>query len=133
MTDLMSKWGSISVCDTLKYWIDTEFLDVFRNVTLVNAAARRVDATAGELYHLLLKLWRDCTQPDSPVTGILTVNQIKDAVRRSDGSSPSLLEHFDQYLKVLCKLNADNKSRFSNPFKIFFLLFYRWRFILLSI
>nr|CAG4646999.1 EOG090X04YD [Megafenestra aurita]SVE92351.1 EOG090X04YD [Megafenestra aurita] len=82
--------------------VNNDRFDVeMRNVTLVNAAARRVDATAGELYHLLLKLWRDCTQPDSPVTGILTVNQIKDAVRRSDGSSPSLLEHFDQYLKVL--------------------------------
>ncbi|XP_057374771.1 DNA-directed RNA polymerase III subunit RPC3-like [Daphnia carinata] len=72
-----------------------------RNVILVNAAARRVDATAGELYHLILKLWRECSNPDSPTTNALSFNVIKDAVRKNEGSSPILLEHFEQYLRVL--------------------------------
>nr|CAG4649280.1 EOG090X04YD [Scapholeberis mucronata]SVE93579.1 EOG090X04YD [Scapholeberis mucronata] len=72
-----------------------------RNVVLVNAAARRVDTTAGELYHLLLKLWRECSPPDVPITNTLSFNQIKDAVRKLDSCNPALLEHFDQYLRVL--------------------------------
>lgn len=71
---------------------------------MVNAASRRIDVTAGELYQVLLKLWREGSNPISPTTSILSFNQIKDAVRRSDDSSPGLLEFFDQYLKVLCKL-----------------------------
>lgn len=74
-----------------------------RNVVLVNAAARRVDTTAGELYHLLLKLWRECSPPDVPITNTLSFNQIKDAVRKLDSCNPALLEHFDQYLRVLCR------------------------------
>ncbi len=72
---------------------------------LVNAAARRVDATAGELYHLILKLWRESSKPDSPVTNPVSFNVIKDAVRKND-SSPMLLEHFDQYLRVLYEDSA---------------------------
>lgn len=68
---------------------------------LVNAAARRVDATAGELYHLILKLLRECSNPDSPVTNALAFNVIKDAVRKNEGSSPILLEHFEQYLRIM--------------------------------
>nr|CAG4650925.1 EOG090X04YD [Simocephalus serrulatus]SVE94199.1 EOG090X04YD [Simocephalus serrulatus] len=81
--------------------LSTQFYLLFTNVVLVNAAARRVDATAGELYHLLLKHWRECSSPDSPTTNVLSFNQIKDFVRRNDGSSPTLLEYFDQYLRVL--------------------------------
>nr|CAG4636960.1 EOG090X04YD [Ceriodaphnia reticulata]SVE72898.1 EOG090X04YD [Ceriodaphnia reticulata] len=72
-----------------------------RNVVLVNAAATRVDAVAGELYHLLLKLWHGNSHPDSPVTNTVAFNEIKEAVRRTEMVSPGLIEHFDQYLKVL--------------------------------
>nr|SVE89843.1 EOG090X04YD [Daphnia sinensis] len=82
--------------------VNHERFDVeLRNVILVNAAARRVDSTAGELYHLILKLWRECSNPDSPTTNALSFNVIKDAVRKNEGSSPVLLEHFEQYLRVL--------------------------------
>nr|SVE75085.1 EOG090X04YD [Daphnia dolichocephala] len=90
-------------CDSEIIWrVNHERFDVeLRYVILVNAAARRVDATAGELYHLILKLWRECSNPDSPVTNALSFNAIKDAVRKNEGSSPLLLEHFEQYLRVL--------------------------------
>nr|SVE84219.1 EOG090X04YD [Daphnia pulex] len=89
-------------CDSEIIWrVNHERFDIeLRNVILVNAAARRVDTTAGELYHLILKLWRESSNPDSPATTPVSYNVIKDAVRKND-SSPILLEHFDHYLRVL--------------------------------
>jgi len=70
-------------------------------VILVNAAARRVDAAAGELYHLILKLWREANPAEARVSNAVSFTVIKDAVRKNDGRSPMLMEHFDQYLRVL--------------------------------
>jgi hypothetical protein len=83
-------------------------------VILVNAAARRVDETAGHLYHLILKLWRDASPPEALVTNGVSHILIKDAVRTNDGSSPVLMEHFDQYLKVLCEDSTGLISRISD-------------------
>ncbi len=68
---------------------------------LVNAAARRVDAAAGELYHLILKLWREACPVEARTSNGVSHSLIKDAVRKNDGGSPILMEHFDQYLRVL--------------------------------
>lgn len=66
---------------------------------LVNAAARRVDTTGGEFYHLLLQLWGQHTTPNVSLTNSIDLHQIKDAVRKSPSSS--MREHFEQYLRVL--------------------------------
>jgi hypothetical protein len=83
-------------------------------VILVNAAARRVDETAGELYHLILKLWRDASPPEALNTNGVSHILIKEAVMKNDGSSPMLMEHFDQYLKVLCEDSTGLISRISD-------------------
>nr|CAH0102623.1 unnamed protein product [Daphnia galeata] len=72
-----------------------------RNVILVNAAARRVDETTGKLYHLILKLWREANPTEARVSNAVSYTLVKDAVRKNDGGSPMLMEHFDQYLRVL--------------------------------
>ncbi len=68
---------------------------------LVNAAARRVDETTGKLYHLILKLWREANPTEARVSNAVSYTLVKDAVRKNDGGSPMLMEHFDQYLRVL--------------------------------
>ena len=78
---------------------------------LVNAAARRVDAAAGELYHLILKLWRDASPPEALNTNGVSHILIKEAVRKNDGGSPMLMEHFDQYLRVLYEDSTGLLSR----------------------
>jgi DNA-directed RNA polymerase III subunit RPC3 len=80
-------------------------------VILVNAAARRVDAAAGELYHLILKLWREANPAEARVSNAVSFTVIKDAVRKNDGGSPMLMEHFDQYLRVLCEDSTGLISR----------------------
>lgn len=72
----------------------------FRNIVLVNAAARRVDPIAGELYHLLLQLWNDCSHIGAPVTNAVDLHQIKEKIRKV-GSSSALRDQLDQYLRVL--------------------------------
>ena len=78
---------------------------------LVNAAARRVDAAAGELYHLILKLWREACPAEARASNGVSHSLIKDAVRKNDGGSPILMEHFDQYLRVLCEDSTGLISR----------------------
>lgn len=74
-----------------------------RNLLLIDAAENRIDTTAAELYHILLKQWHEISPANAPQTNMLSYNVIKDAVRRNDSSSPTLLEHFDEYMRVLCK------------------------------
>ena len=80
---------------------------------LVNAAATRVDPTAGELYHILLELWREASPQGASVTNSVSFNQIKDTVRRTEMISPGLIEHFDQYLRVLCKFKLRHLYKLS--------------------
>lgn len=72
-----------------------------RNVVLINAAARRVDPVAGELYHILLNLWLRCSQFDAPVTNTIDFHQIKDEVRKTPNVNSALREYLDHYLRVL--------------------------------
>ena len=78
---------------------------------LVNAAARRVDEKAGHLYHLILKLWREANPAEARASKGVSHILIKDAVRKNDGGSPMLMEHFDQYLRVLCEDSTGLISR----------------------
>ena len=78
---------------------------------LVNAAARRVDEKAGHLYHLILKLWREASPAEARASNGVSHILIKDAVRKNDGGSPMLIEHFDQYLRVLCEDSTGLISR----------------------
>jgi DNA-directed RNA polymerase III subunit RPC3 len=80
-------------------------------VILVNSAARRVDEKAGHLYHLILKLWREANPAEARVSNAVSFTVIKDAVRKNDGGSPMLMEHFDQYLRVLCEDSTGLISR----------------------
>nr|CAG4641644.1 EOG090X04YD [Eurycercus lamellatus] len=89
---------------TIIWRVNFQRFDVeMRNVILVNAAARRVDPIAGELYHLLLQLWSRCSSFDAPITNFIDFHQIKDAVRKNANCSALLRDHFDQYLRVLCE------------------------------
>nr|CAG4647851.1 EOG090X04YD [Moina brachiata]SVE92974.1 EOG090X04YD [Moina brachiata] len=80
---------------------------VLRNLLLIDAAENRIDTTAAELYHILLKQWHEISPANAPQTNMLSYNVIKDAVRRNDSSSPTLLEHFDEYMRVLFEDSAD--------------------------
>jgi len=68
---------------------------------LVNAAARRIDPLAGQLYHILYNLWTDISPPESPVSAALSYTQIKDTVNKSFESNSPLVLYCDQYLKIL--------------------------------
>nr|CAG4634746.1 EOG090X04YD [Alona affinis] len=72
-----------------------------RNVLLVNAAARRVDAVAGELFHLMLEMWNECSRFGAPVTNSIDLNQIRDKIRKKTDAAAALREHLDNYLRVL--------------------------------
>jgi len=68
-------------------------------VILINAAARRVDSTAGELYHILLDMWSEISCRNAPITNSVSLHLIKNAVLKAHNSS--LLKYLDEYLKVL--------------------------------
>jgi len=76
-----------------------------RKEILVNAAARRIDPLAGQLYHILYNLWSENSSPESPISTPLTFNQIRDTVCKSFESTSPLVLYCDQYLKILGKSN----------------------------
>ena len=78
---------------------------------LVNVAARRVDENAVHLYHLILKLWREANPAEARASTGVSHILIQDAVRKNDGGSPMLMEHFDQYLRVLYEDSTGLLSR----------------------
>ncbi len=65
----------------------------------MNAAARRVDNTAGELYHILLDMWAEHSCRNAPTTNSISLHGIKGFVSKAHNSL--LLKHLDEYLKVL--------------------------------
>jgi hypothetical protein len=83
---------------------------------MVNAAARRVDPNAGELYHLLLQLSR---QTDHP----LTTNEVRDAAKKKFTNGPKY-DHCDQYLQVLCECQFLLSSIILNVNLMLFFLWY---------
>ena len=66
---------------------------------LKKAAARRVDGTAGELYHILLDMWSEFSCRNAPTTNPISLHQIKSAVAKAHNSV--LLKYLDEYLQVL--------------------------------
>ena len=66
---------------------------------LKKAAARRVDGTAGELYHILLEMWSEISCRNAPTTNPVSLYEIQTAVLKTHNNS--LLEHLDEYLQVL--------------------------------
>jgi len=74
-----------------------------RKEILVNAAARRIDPLAGQLYHILYNLWSENSSPESPISTPLTFNQIRDTVCKSFESTSPLVLYCDQYLKILAE------------------------------
>jgi len=80
-----------------------QFNNAMRKEILVNAAARRIDPPAGQLYHLLYNLWSDNSPPGSPISAPLTYYQIRDAVSKSFENTNPLVLHCDQYLKILAE------------------------------
>ncbi|KAM3966054.1 RNA polymerase III subunit C [Aphomia sociella] len=90
------------------YWevnYDRFHLD-FRDDIMIKAITRRIDENAGELLQHLLRLMYLSSAAWAPESNPTPVMELRECCQRVAAERPLLIQHFDQYVKVLEECEA---------------------------